>query len=219
MATATYTDTTRNLAEILEDLGGISPDRVRLKTPLGEATEADLIELNERGNTLCELVDGMLVEKGMSYTESGLTVVLLVFLRAFIAPRNLGLLTGADGMMRLVPGLVRVPDIAFAAWDRVPGRRWPTGAIAGFVPDLAVEVLSRSNTKAEMARKRREYFQAGVRLVWEVDPSSRTVAVFDAPEQFVLLDATGTLDGGAVLPGFALPLGELFSELDRQGNN
>src|SRR5947209_9577654 len=106
MATATHTDTTRNLAEILEDLGGISPDRVRLKTPLGQASEADLIALNDRGDSLYELVDGMLVEKGMGYTESGLALVLAGFLRAFIVPRNLGLLTGADGMMRLVPGLV-----------------------------------------------------------------------------------------------------------------
>ncbi len=68
-----------------------------------------------------------------------------------------------------------------------------------------------------MARKRREYFEAGVRLVWEVDPGARTVAVFDAPEHSTMLDASKTLDGGDVLPGFALPLADLFGELDRQG--
>jgi Uma2 family endonuclease len=217
MSTATSHETTRNIADLLKDLGGIAPSRVRLKQPLGLATEADLIELNERGETLCELVDGLLVEKGMGYTESDLALVLATYLRAFIIPSNLGLLSGESGMMRLFPGLVRMPDLAFASWDRIPGRRRPTGPIAGFAPDLAIEVLSRSNTKAEMARKRREYFEAGVRLVWEVDPRARTVSVYDAPERSTRLDATQTLDGGDVLPGFALPLADLFGELDRQG--
>jgi Uma2 family endonuclease len=217
MSTATEKATTRSLGEILKDLGGITPRRVRFKNPLGQASEDDLIEFNARKETICELVDGLLVEKAMGFNESDLALVLAGYLRAFIIPRNLGLVTGADGMMRLFPGLVRVPDLAFTSWDRIPGRRRPKGAVAGFAPDLAIEVLSRSNTKAEMARKRREYFQAGVRLVWEVDPRARTVTVFDAPERSTLLDATQTLDGQAILPGFVLPLADLFGELDRQG--
>ena len=217
MATADLAITTRSLGEILDDLGGIDPARVLLKQPLGQATEADLIRCNAAGATRCELVDGMLVEKGMGYNESDLALALAGFLRAFIIPRNLGLLTGEAGMMRLVPGLVRVPDLAFASWDRIPGRRRPTGPIAGFAPDLAVEVLSRGNTKAEMARKRAEYFASGVRLVWEVDPIARIVTVFEAPDRSLVLDESQVLDGGDVLPGFALPLANLFGELDRHG--
>ena len=220
MATAASneTETTlRNVAEILEDLGGIDPSRVLLKRSRGPATEADLIAVNERGDTLCELVDGLLVEKGLGYTESSLALILAGFLNAFIVPRNVGLLSGPDGGMRLFPGLVRLPDIGFASWDRIPGRRRPTEAIAGFVPDLAIEVLSRSNTKKEMARKRLEYFRAGVRLVWEVDPRARTVAVHEAPEPPTVLEIGQALDGGDVLPGFALPLADLFADLDRQG--
>jgi Uma2 family endonuclease len=217
MATATTERTLQNVTEILEGLGGISPDRVRLKKPLGLATEADLIEVNGGNETRCELVDGMLVEKGMGYNESDLALVLAGYLRAFIIPRNLGLLTGEAGMMRLVPGLIRIPDLAFASWDRIPGRRRPTEPVAGFAPDLAVEVLSLSNTPAEMARKRREYFEAGVRLVWEVDPRARTVDVYDSPEHSTRLDQSRTLEGGEVLPGFALPLADLFGEFDRQG--
>jgi Uma2 family endonuclease len=217
MSTVTTDETTQNLAELLKDLGGINPARVRLKKSLGPATEADLIAINERGNTLCELVDGLLVEKGMGYSESILGGAILAILRAFVIPRNLGLVSGADGMMRLFPGLVREPDVAFASWDRIPGRRRPTAPIAGFAPDLAIEVLSISNTKKEMARKRREYFKAGVRLVWEVDPRARTVAVYEAPDEAILLEVGQTLDGGEVLPGFALPLADLFADLDRQG--
>ena len=219
MATATPStlEDVETLEDLLESLGGISPARVRLHPWPGTATEADLVAFNARKITLCELVDGVLVEKGMSYRESYLAMMLARFLMAFVIPRNLGLLTGADGMMRLFPGLVREPDVAFTSWDRIPGRRVPTEPVAGFAPDLAVEVLSPSNTPAEMARKRREYFGAGVRLVWEVDPRSRTVTVYDAPERPMVLDSTQALDGGDVLPGFALPLPDLFGELDRQG--
>ena len=207
------------LDDLLEHLGGIAASRVRFRPLPGTATEADLIEANARKLGIFELVDGVLVEKGMGYTESALALVIAGLLRAFIVPRNLGIVSGADGMMRLFPGLVREPDVAYASWDRIPGRRFPKEPIAGFVPDLAVEVLSLGNTRREMARKRREYFKAGVRLVWEVDPRARTVAVFDAPDRSDLLDASKTLDGGEVLPGFLLPLADLFAELDRQGDD
>jgi Uma2 family endonuclease len=79
-------------------------------------------------------------------------------------------------------------------------------------------VLSQGNTDEEMKRKRDEYFAAGVRLVWLVDPEARTVTVYIAPDQSKLLMQEQTLDGGDVLPGFALALKDLFAELDRQGN-
>ena len=219
MATATESALSDllTLDDLLEHLGGIAPSRVRLRPYPGTATEADLIEANARKLTIYELVDGVLVEKGMGYTESVLAGLILSLLRAFIVPRNLGLISGPDGMLRLFPGLVREPDVAYVSWGRIPGGRFPTEAIGGFAPDLAVEVLSLSNTKAEMARKRREYFESGVRLVWEVDPRARTVSVYESPEACSVLDASMALDGGAVLPGFALPLADLFGELDRQG--
>lgn len=74
-----------------------------------------------------------------------------------------------------------------------------------------------SNTAAEMARKRSDYFAVGVRLVWQVDPVARTVSVYAAPEVAAVLTEADTLDGAPVLPGFTLPLRDLFGELDRQG--
>ena len=219
MATATESPamTWETAEDLLNDLGGIAPSRVRIRPTPGTATEADLIEANSRKATIYELVDGVLVEKGMGFTESVLAGVILAILRGFVVPRNLGLVSGPDGMLRLLPGLVREPDVAYISWRRIPGGKFPTEPIGGFAPDLAVEVLSPSNTRAEMARKRREYFEAGVRLVWEVDPRARTVDVYQSPEHPTRLDATRTLDGGEVLPGFALPLVELFAELDRMG--
>ena len=93
----------------------------------------------------------------------------------------------------------------------------PTEPVPDLAPDLAVEVLSAGNTPGEMARKRQEYFAAGVHFVWQVDPDTRTVEVFTAPDQSTVLHEAQTLAGGTVLPGFTLPLQELFGELDRRG--
>jgi Uma2 family endonuclease len=205
------------LADLLERLGGIAPDRVRFHPPPGTATEQDVIDIERRENRLCELVDGVLVEKAMGYRESLLAGALLAFLRQFVVPRNLGLVTGADGLMRLFSGLVRIPDVAFASWDRLPKQQVPTDPIPDLVPDLAVEVLSRANTPEEMRRKRIEYFGSGVRLEWLVNPDARTATVFIAPEESRELREEEALDGGDVLPGFHLELRELFAELDRHG--
>ena len=205
------------LADLLGQLGGVSPTRMRFRPLPGTATEADVLDMHQRQGLLCELVEGVLVEKLMGFRESFLTIALSAVLWGFVKTRNLGLVTGADGMVRLAPGLVRIPDLAFISWQRLPERRVPTDPIPGLVPDLVVEVLSEGNTAAEMARKRREYFAAGVRLAWFVEPVARTVEVYTAANQSTLLEAEQILDGGTVLAGFSLPLAELFAELDRQG--
>lgn len=202
------------VADLLERLGGIPPERVRYYPMPGTATEADVVEIEERENRLCELIDGVLVEKPMSYRESMLAVLIATALNVFVRPRKLGVVTGADGMIKLFPGLVRIPDVAYVSRARLPGGRVPPEPIPHLVPDLAVEVLSKGNTPAEMARKRREYFEAGVRLVWLVDPGPRSVAVFTGVDQFTTVNADGSLDGGVVLPGFTLTLKELFAELE-----
>lgn len=217
MATATLLEEYQSLEDLLEALGSIEPRRVRFKSTPGTATEADLIRINDRKQGIFELIDGVLVEKPMGLMESLLAGAIIAILRGFVVPRNLGIVTAPDGMMRLFPGTVRVPDVAFISWDRAPDRRVPMGAMSEFAPDLAVEVLSPSNTRAEMTRKRWDYFAAGVRLAWEVNPRSRNVAVYDAPERSTVLDASGILVSGDVLPGFALPLAELFGALDRRG--
>jgi Uma2 family endonuclease len=213
MATSTAVET---LADLLAQLGSIAPARVRFRPLPGTATEQDVLDVQARDSRLCELVDGVLVEKGMGFLESYLAGALIEVLRGFVRPRRLGLVTAPDGMVRLAPGLVRIPDVAFISGARLPGRRVPREPIPDLAPDLAVEVLSESNTADEMARKRREYFAAGVRLVWQVAPEARTVEVYTAPEQVTVLHEADTLDGGTVLPGFALSLRELFAELDQQ---
>jgi Uma2 family endonuclease len=145
-------------------------------------------------------------------------VAIARYLYEFVTPRNLGLVTGEGGMMRLFAGLVRIPDVAFISWARLPGGKVPDAPIPRLAPDLAVEVLSRSNTPSEMRGKREEYFEAGVALVWMVDPEERRVTVYTSPEDSVAYGTSDVLDGGTVLPGFSLPLGDLFAELDRRPN-
>jgi Uma2 family endonuclease len=200
------------LADLLEQLGDIPPSRIRLQPPPGKATENDLLALHKRrGKLLCELVDGVLVDKAMGIKESLLAVLLIKLLGNFLDKHDLGILLGADGALRLTPGLVRIPDVSFISWDRLPGREIPDAPIPDLAPDLAVEVLSKGNTRKEMKRKVAEYFGAGVHLVWLVDPKNQIVDVYTAPDEVRRLVVRQTLDGGELLPGFTLPLRKLFA--------
>ena len=137
----------------------------------------------------------------MGYRESLLAVAIVTYLNQYVLPRNLGLVTGEGGMVRLFPGLVRIPDVAFVRWESIPGGQVPQEPIPDLAPDLAVEVLSRSNTPTEMKRKRSEYFAAGVQVVWMIDPEARCVTVFRAPAESQQLTAADTLTGAPVLTG------------------
>jgi Uma2 family endonuclease len=117
--------------------------------------------------------------------------------------------------MKILRTQVRGPDVAFVSWARLPEGKVPQEKVPELVPDLAIEVLSEGNTYAEMARKRREYFHAGVRQVWMVDLDERTVAVYSDITKHELYQESQTLDGGLVLPGLSISLVELFGELDR----
>jgi Uma2 family endonuclease len=200
----------KTLADLRHRLGGIPLERIWFHPAPGTATEKDVIDAEVRENRLCELVDGTLVEKAMGFDESRLAIELSYLVKSYLEKSDLGICVGADGMMRIAPGLVRIPDLSFITWDRLPGRESPREPIPDLAPDLAVEVLSAGNTKPEMARKVREYFDAGVRLVWLIDPRKRSARVFSTIEKSALVRADQALDGGAVLPGFVLPLADLL---------
>ena len=203
------------LATLLERLGNIPLDRIRIHPPPGTATEEDVLRAgNARIRRLCELVDGVLVEKMMGYHESFLASLLIHALLGFVRPQRLGIVLAPDGALRILPDQVRIPDVSFISWDRFPDRRLPQEPIPYVAPDLAVEVLSQGNTEAEMQRKLRDYFEAGTRLIWYVQAATRSVRVYTSPDQEVLLQSDDTLTGGDVLPGFELPLRDLFAEMD-----
>jgi Uma2 family endonuclease len=217
-ATLTELAPMETMADLLERLGDIGPERIYMRPPPGMATEADvLVALAAPRKRICELIDGVLVEKSMGYSESVLANYLSFVITGFVLQRDLGLVSGPDGTIRLWPGRVRIPDIAFVSWARLPERRLPKQPIPTLAPDLAIEVLSESNTPGEMLRKRQDYFAMGVRLVWEIDPRVRTASVYTSPEPpAAILTEADALDGSPVLPGFTLALRDLFGRLDRQ---
>jgi len=215
MATVTISKPTiRTLAEIVERLGDIPLERILWDPRPGTATEKDVLAEPDGNKRLCELVDGVLVEKPMGYFESRLGIVLGYYLEEFMEAKDLGFIIGADATIGLAPGLVRLPDVSFVSWKHFPNRELPPVQILREPPDLAVEILSPTNTVKEMARKRKDYFKAGTQLVWELDPLERIVRVYHSPEDYVELNEHQTLDGENVLPGFKLKIADW---LDRAG--
>jgi Uma2 family endonuclease len=214
---ATVSPRIKNLADLQARLRDIPLDRIRFRPWPGSATVQDLLAVKQQEGVLCELVEGVLLVKTVGFTEAGLAMFLVELLNRFVRSGNLGIVTGPDGTVELMAGLVRIPDVAFTRWDRLPGRRYPAEPVPRLAPNLAVEILSRNDTPGEMGAKRQDYFAAGVELVWEMDSVARTVAVYTGVTQVVNLTDSDILDGGSVLPGFTLALQELFAELDRHG--
>ena len=204
------------IADLLHDLGGISPQRIRLRPAPGRATEKDVVRIEAKEDRLYELIDGVLVEKVMGAKESLLACLLIQAFGKYLDHNNLGVVLGEAGMLQLRPRLIRIPDVSFISWDQMPSGEFPSEPVPNLFPDLAVEVLSTSNTAAEMTLKVSEYFEAGSRLVWIIDPATQTADVYTAPDECRRLKATQSLDGGDVLPGFKLLLKELFTTKRRR---
>jgi len=200
-------------ADLVDRFGAIPLNRIRHDPAPGSASEGDVIEIHNREDRLYELVDGILVQKTVGTYESYLAMLLGRLLGNFVAAKDLGIVLGADGMMRLAPGLVRIPDLAFISWQRLPDRKIPRTPIADLVPDLAVEVISKYNTPREMERKLADYFAAGVRQVWYVyHAPRREVHVYTDMDEHTVLGEDRQLDGGRLLPGFTLSLKSLFAD-------
>jgi Uma2 family endonuclease len=202
------------LEDVIAQLGNISSSRI-LPTPApGTATLSDCMAINERQDRPpCELVDGVLVEKAMGYEASVVAITIATILRSFISKHRLGFVSGADGFFRLNTS-TRGPDVAFLSRERLPGGRFPQELYPQLVPELVVEVLSPGNTQGEMNRKRLEYFENGVRLLWLVDCAHRTVAVYTSMAHVVVLGEEDTIDGDSVIKGFSARVKDFFADLD-----
>ncbi len=177
----------------------------------GAATEDDVDRWETQHDLLYELIDGVLVRKAMGSFESVIAMEIAAMLMYFVKPRKLGWVLGADGMLRLWPGRIRIPDVSFIARTQTPDGKFPRKPrIASLFPDLAVEVLSESNTADEMAEKRSDYFQSGTRLVWIIDPETKTAEVYTGVDQHQTIPADGILTAEPVLPGLTIPLSTIF---------
>ncbi len=164
-----------------------------------------------------ELVDGVLVEKakGLRVIAGNMAGGCIDSFRRSTKFRNRN---RRRRDVSLVPGIgadTRCRLHIMGSATRPPNPNGPRAANSARI--LAVEVVSRSNTEAEMERKLDDYFHSGVRLVWIADPETRTVRVHTSRNQKTVLGENDTLDGGDVLPGLSISVREWFGELDRQG--
>jgi Uma2 family endonuclease len=198
-------------ADLVERFGPILLARVVWNPAPGEGTVEDVVRLDTHQDRLCELIDGVLVEKAMGFVESWLASHIVTLLNNYLATNAIGIAAGADGMMQILPDQVRIPDAAFVSWASLEGSGFPEEAAPLMAPDLAVEVISPGNTQREMERKLAEYFEAGVRLVWYVEPREKQVTVYTRPDLAVVLGEADQLTGGEVLPGLVIELKELFA--------
>jgi len=160
-----------------------------------------------------ELIDGEPVEMTPSADESSsVGATILGLLWSHVRAGRLGRLYGADGGFVLFPDrpTVRVPDAAFVRAERAPqgqARR----SFPRLAPDLVVEVLSPSDRASEVVAKLEMYQEAGVPLIWLVDPEKTTITVIASGKSTKVLQSGDTLDGGDVLPGFTVPVAEIFA--------
>ena len=149
----------------------------------------------------------------MGQYESRLAALIIHFLYDFLDQHDLGIVLAPDGPLRLSQALVRMPDVSFVSWSRLPDRAVTKEAVLAAAPDLAIEILSKGNTPKEMERKLREYFDAGVTLVWYIDPATHSAVSYASIDQPVPHDQDTPLDASPVLPGFQLSLKTLFARV------
>jgi Uma2 family endonuclease len=195
-------------------VGISSAEPLSLVTQNGPTTGPTPDELVVPDDGLYELVDGKLVEKNVGAQQVEIAFILAYALASFAKPARLGrALTEMVFRIDRARNLQRRPDAAFISDAKWPyRRRVPDVPVWDMVPDLAIEVVSPSNTADEVQDKRLEYFQAGVQRVWVVYPRQREVHVYTSPTQVQILTAAQELEGGDILPGFRLPVASLFED-------
>jgi Uma2 family endonuclease len=173
-------------------------------------TAADLLRIPDGDHY--ELVDGELVETETGGRSSWISGRVFVRVEAYASSRGGWAFPDntAYQCFEIEADRVRRPDGSYIAPRRLPGNTIPEGHIP-IAPDLAVEVISPNDIYYRVEQKVREYLDAGVRMVWLINPDDRTVRVFSKGEHIsVQLGPDDELTGGDVMPGFACKVGDLF---------
>lgn len=198
------------LVDLANRFGEIPPGRICLDPPPGEATEADLLFYSEHRDRLFELVDGTLIEKTMGNFESVIANYIATALGIYLQTHRIGVVMPSDGQLKLKPDTIRVPDVCFITRERAKQSNFLKTPIASLSPNLAVEVISKSNSKREMADKLAEYFATGSEEVWYVYPEQRELYQYTAVDAWKVLKETDTLVSPQLLPEFSLPIASIF---------
>lgn len=160
-----------------------------------------------------EVVAGELIAVGNAGLKHGwLASTLMIILGSYVRSQRLGIMCDSSTAFTLKNGNRRAPDLAFLAKERLP-ETIPSGYFVG-APDLAVEILSGSNTVEEMHAKVVEYFESGCRLLWILHPEEEYILVYRQPFPEQLLRRDDILTAAEVVPGFSVAVATLFGELD-----
>jgi len=176
-------------------------------------TEKELMALPDDGNKY-ELVNGDLVMTPTGIEHEDIGARLTSALTRFVIEHKVGVVCGSSAGYWMKGGNLRSPDVSFIAKERLAGLKRPPKTFFGGAPDLAVEILSPEDTVERLHEKIVEYFENGTQLVWVVNPEEQTVLVYHTPQPDKLLRTGDELDGENVIPGFSMPVGELFAELE-----
>ena len=178
-------------------------------------TDEEYMALPAGNGSHYELVNGELVDMGNSGVEHGNIGIFLGGAIEFYArSKKLGVTCDSSTAFNMKSGNKRSPDVSFINKTRLQGlKRLPKQFLQG-APDLAVEVISPNNTFEELHKKIVEYFDNGCQLVWVINPDEQFVLVYHYYQPDKLLRITDSLDGEDVLPGFVLPIADLFVELN-----
>lgn len=172
------------------------------------ATEQDLLAMPKDGRKY-ELVDGEVRVSPAGDRHSVVAVHLASLLFTFVKQHRLGWVCGADAGFRLPGGNVRSPDASFVASGRFPDDQ-PPDDFGELAPDLAVEVISPGDRPRYVFDKVGEYLEAGVRLVWVIDPRKACAVVYRSLSEVRDLGPDDALDGQDVLPGFRCVLRDIL---------
>jgi Uma2 family endonuclease len=159
-----------------------------------------------------ELIKGILVD--VSPTTPVHTVLaawIAHLLLAYVDANDLGEVTGENGGYQLAADTVLAPDVGFVSKERLTSQMGD--GFIPFAPDLAVEIISPVDTANAFNDRVLQYLESGTRLIWAIYPSSKTVTVYKSSRKLVIFDINNVLDGGDVLPGFSLPVREIFKKL------
>jgi Uma2 family endonuclease len=175
-------------------------------------TLSEYEQLPEEDGTWIELVEGRLVREPRPNAEhSWIATELAGRIREHVRKNRLGITLGEAGFLLAdEPPTVRGPDVAFIARANLPRGGFPR-PFWTVPPDLAVEIVSPSNTRAEIREKVLEYLAAGTRLVWVVEPRDRLVTTYSSRTDVRVQKGEDTLDGFDVLPGFRLRVADVFA--------
>ena len=187
-----------------------------MTTKTRKITVAEFWAMAEDPGHRYELADGELVDMDGVPRHGKMTGYIFRLVDEHIARAGLPLDAGVATGFQLAPLTLRFPDVHVTSWERMAAYDEAAGGFPAFAPDVAVEVVSPSNTPAELGRKTAEYFANGTRAVWVVDPELRTVIIRrpGLPEQ--VLRGDDMLYGDPEIPGFACRVSDIFAVLDRR---